>query len=101
MRRPVIEEIATVSAVEPGAAVFPSVDIYDRLTTPMTIVLADDGLYASRRDEVRAIVHAVPGRRLVEISSNHNVPMTRPADLAAVIVDLVRGRASTSAGDAG
>ena len=49
-----MEEIATVSAVEPGAAVFPSVDIYDRLTTPMTIVLADDGLCASRRDEVRA-----------------------------------------------
>jgi hypothetical protein len=89
VRRPVIEEIATVSAVEPGAAVFPSVDTYDRLTNPMTIVLADDGLYTSRRDEVRAIVHAVPGRRLVEISSNYNVPMTRPADLAAVIVDLV------------
>lgn len=101
VRRPVIEEITAVSAVEPGAAVFPSVDIYDRLTTPMTIVLADDGFYTSRRDEVRAIVHAVPGRRLVEISSNHNVPMIRPADLAAVIVDLVRGRDSRSAGDAG
>jgi hypothetical protein len=101
VRRPVIKEIATVSAVEPGAAVFPSVDIYDRLTTPMTIVLASDGLYTSRRDEVRAIVRAVPGRRLVEICSNHNVPMTRPADLAAVIADLLPGRAPTSAGDAG
>ena len=67
----------------------------------MTIVLAGDGLRTSRRDEVRAIVHAVPGRRLTEISSNHNVPMTRPADLAAVIAGLVRGRAPTSAGDAG
>jgi hypothetical protein len=62
--------------------------------------LANDGSCTSRRDEVRDIVHGVPGR-LVQISSNHDVPMTRPADLAAVIVDLVRGRASTSAGDAG
>ena len=92
---------AASGLVEPAAlCVVDGVVLDDRLTTPMTIVLADDGFYTSRRDEVRAIVHAVPGRRLAEISSNHTVPMTRPADLAAVIVDLVRGRASTSGGDA-
>ncbi|MFG2195653.1 alpha/beta fold hydrolase [Streptomyces sp. NPDC048639] len=96
VRQPAIEEIVTVSAVEPGAEVFPSIDVYDRLTCPMTIVLADDGFYASRRDEVRAIVDAAPGRRLADVSSNHNVPMTRPADLAAIILDLVRDRAPTS-----
>jgi pimeloyl-ACP methyl ester carboxylesterase len=101
VRRPVIEEIAAVSAVEPGAAVFPGAGIYDRLTTAMRIVVAGDGLRAARRDEVRSIVRAVPGRRLAEISSNHTVPMTRPADLAAVIAGLVRGRAPASAGDAG
>ncbi len=30
-----------------------------------------------------------PGRSLIDISSNHNVPMTRSADLAAIILDLV------------
>ena len=46
-----VKEVATVSAVEPGAAVFPSNDMYDRLTCPMTIVLAADGFDSSRRDE--------------------------------------------------
>jgi len=96
VRRPTVEEIMTVSAVEPGAAVFPSIDVYDRITCPMTIVLADDGFYASRRDEARAVADAAPGRRLVDIDSNHNVPMTRPADLAAIILGLVRDRAGTS-----
>lgn len=99
VRRPTVEEVATVTAVDPGAEVFPAVDVYDRLTCPMTIVLAEDGFYASRRDEVRAVVDAVPGRRLIDISSNHNVPMTRPADLAAIILDLVRERAAASARD--
>lgn len=97
VRRPAIEEIVAVTAVEPGAEVFPSVEVYDRLTCPMTIVLAEQGFYASRRDEVRAVVDAGPGRRLTDISSNHNVPMTRPADLAAIILDLVRDRAAASA----
>ncbi|MDN3271333.1 alpha/beta hydrolase [Streptomyces sp. MA15] len=99
VRRPAIEEVATVTAVEPDAEVFPAVDLYDRLTCPMTIVLAEDGFYASRRDEVRAVVDAAPDRRLIDISSNHNVPMTRPADLAAIILDLVRDRAAASAGN--
>ncbi|MEZ3179440.1 alpha/beta hydrolase [Streptomyces pimonensis] len=98
VRRPTIEEVATVTAVEPDAEVFPAVDVYDRLTCPMTIVLAEDGFHASRRDEVRAVVDAVPGRRLIDISSNHNIPMTRPADLAAIVLDLVRDRAATSDG---
>ncbi|MEU6956192.1 alpha/beta hydrolase [Streptomyces sp. NPDC045714] len=96
VRRPAIEEIVAVTAVEPGAEVFPSIEVYDRLTCPMTIVLAERGFYASRRDEVRAVADAGPGRRLTDISSNHNVPMTRPADLAAIILDVVRDRAVAS-----
>ncbi|MFE6991303.1 alpha/beta fold hydrolase, partial [Streptomyces pharetrae] len=66
VRRPTIEEVATVTAVEPDAEVFPAVDVYDRLTCPMTIVLAEDGFYASRRDEARAVVDAAPDRRLID-----------------------------------
>jgi pimeloyl-ACP methyl ester carboxylesterase len=99
VRRPAIEEVATVTDVEPGADVFPAVDVYDRLACPMTIVLAEDGFYASRREEVRAVVDAAPGRRLIDIRANHNAPMTRPADLAAIILELVRGRAAPSAGN--
>jgi pimeloyl-ACP methyl ester carboxylesterase len=101
VRRPTVEEIATVTAVRPDADVFPAVDVYDRLACPMTIVLADDGFYSARRDEARAVTDAAPGRRLVRIRSNHNVPMTRPAELAAVILGLVRDRAAASCGDEG
>ncbi|MGW0607957.1 alpha/beta fold hydrolase [Streptomyces sp. NPDC002640] len=94
VRRPAVEEIAAVTAVEPDADVFPSIEVYDRVTCPMTMVLAEHGFYASRRDDVRAVVDAAPGRRLTDVSSNHNVPMTRPADLAAIIHDLVRDRAA-------
>ncbi|MFC9271977.1 alpha/beta fold hydrolase [Streptomyces zhihengii] len=96
VRRPAIEEIVAVTAVEPDAEVFPSIEVYDRLTCPMTIVLAEDGFFASRRDDVRAVVDAVPGRRLIDVDSNHNIPMTRPADLTAIILDLVRDRAAAS-----
>ncbi|MFC4496625.1 alpha/beta fold hydrolase [Streptomyces ovatisporus] len=94
VRQPVIGEIAAVSDVEQCAEVFPSNDVYDRVASPMTIVLAGEGSYAARRDEVQAIADAAPGRRLIDIPSNHNVPMTRPAELAAIILDLVGDRVS-------
>nr|SBO97149.1 FIG01133366: hypothetical protein [Nonomuraea gerenzanensis] len=89
-RRPAIEEIATVSAPSPHAVIYPSVDVYAHVRCPITFVLPDHGFYAQRRDEVQAVVEAAPGRKLVEIAANHNVPMTQPADLATVIVELVR-----------
>jgi pimeloyl-ACP methyl ester carboxylesterase len=89
-RRPAIEEISAVSAADPCAVIYPSVDVYSRLGCPVTFVLPDRGFYAQRRDEVRAVVDADPGRELAEISASHNVPMTRPAELATIIVELVR-----------
>lgn len=89
-RRPTLEEIATVSAPDPRAVIYPSVDVYAHVRCPITFVLPDRGFYARRRDEVQTVVDAAPSRELREITANHNVPMTRPADLAAVIVELVR-----------
>ncbi|MFI6524771.1 alpha/beta fold hydrolase [Streptomyces uncialis] len=37
VRRPAIEEVVTVTAVEPDAEVFPAVDLYDRLTCPIDL----------------------------------------------------------------
>lgn len=53
-------------------------------------MLPDRGLYAQRRDEVLVVVDAAPGRELIEIAANRNVPMTQPAELAAVIAEPVR-----------
>ncbi|SEG84447.1 Pimeloyl-ACP methyl ester carboxylesterase [Thermomonospora echinospora] len=89
-RRPTIEEIATVSAPDPHAVIYPSVDVYAHVRCPITFLLPDRGFYAQRRDEVQAVVDAAPGRELIEIAANHNVPMTQPADLATVIGELVR-----------
>ncbi|WP_106401477.1 alpha/beta fold hydrolase [Actinocorallia populi] len=91
-RRPTIEEIATVSAPDPHAAIYPSVDVYAHVECPITYVLPDRGFYAQRRAEVQALADASPDRELVEVAANHNVPMTRPAETAAVIVELVRRR---------
>lgn len=92
LRRPTPEQIAVISAPGPDAVVYPSVDVYERLTCPLTIVLPDQGLYAARRDEVRALVQDRPERRLVDMHTHHNVPMARPAELARIILDLIRTR---------
>jgi pimeloyl-ACP methyl ester carboxylesterase len=89
LRRPTTEEIATVSSPDPGAPVYPSIDVYERVACPLTIVLADTGFYADRRAELLAVTDA-PGRTLIDIAANHNVPMTRPAELAEIIRELVR-----------
>ena len=93
-RRPTIEEIAAVSAADPHAMIYPSVDVYAHVGLPITFVLPDGGFYANRRDEVQAVVDAAPDRQLVEFAANHNVPMTRPAELAPVILELVRRHTS-------
>ena len=87
-RRPTPEEIAATTTAPIDAPVFPSVDVYDRITCPMTIVLAEQGFYASRREEVAAIVRASPQRHLVDIASGHNVVMTHPRQLAAAITAM-------------
>lgn len=89
VRRPAVEEIGTVSVPDPAAMIYPSVDLYERVRCPMTIVLASDGFYAERYAEVQAITDDQPDRALVCIDSNHNVPMTRPADLASAILHLL------------
>jgi len=70
-----VEEVATVSAMELGAAVFPGIDKYDRLTCPVMIVLAGDGFDVSRRDEQRTIVDAAlsaADRHLLEPQCPHD-----------------------------
>lgn len=89
VRRPTTEEIAAVTDVQREAAVFPSRDLYDRIDCPMRIVLATDGFYAARRPEVEAIVALRPARRLTVVDANHNVPMTRPDQLADIILDVL------------
>ncbi|WP_280401277.1 alpha/beta fold hydrolase [Nocardia carnea] len=89
VRRPTVEEIARTAAPDPEAAVYPSVEVYERIECPLTIVLPTDGFYAPRAAEVRAVVRAGHGRRLIEIDGGHNLPMTRPAELASIILDLV------------
>jgi pimeloyl-ACP methyl ester carboxylesterase len=90
VHRPTIAEIAAVSSADPTARIYPSGDLYQHVMRPLTIVLASDGFYAQRRTEVQAVVDAGPDRALVDIASNHNVPMTRPGDLADIILDLLR-----------
>ncbi|WP_157441553.1 hypothetical protein [Actinoplanes awajinensis] len=54
----------------------------------MTIVLARHGFYADRRDEVTTIVQTTPQRRLVEITSGHNIVRTHPPELTAALTAM-------------
>ncbi len=85
VRRPTLTEITTTANVAMHAPVHPSLDVYDHITCPMTIVLPDQGFYAHRRDEVTTLVAAVPGRRLIDISAGHNAVMTHPQQLITAI----------------
>lgn len=89
LRRPTADQIAVISAPPPDTPVHPSVDVYEQLTCPLTIVLPDEGFYAARRDEVRALVEGRPERALVEMHTHHNVPMAQPQELARIILDSV------------
>lgn len=89
-RRPSLEEITVVSAPDPHAAIYPSMDVYTHIKCPITFVLPGRGIYTQRRDEVQTLVDTAANRELVEISANHNVPMTQPSELAAIVGDVVR-----------
>ncbi|MFE1361579.1 alpha/beta fold hydrolase [Streptomyces harbinensis] len=88
VRRPLIEEIVTLNTANPADPVYPSVDVYDLLHCPFTVVLATRGFYAQRRAEVVALTEARPERTLIDIDSHHNVPTAHPAALAAIIKGL-------------
>lgn len=49
LRRPTTAEITATIATDTGAAVFPSVDVYERITCPLTVVLPSQGFYAAPR----------------------------------------------------
>jgi pimeloyl-ACP methyl ester carboxylesterase len=90
LRRPTLEEIAIVSSPDPDATTYPSLELYASIRCPITFVLASDGFYHRRRDELDRMIAATPGSRRVDIDANHNVPMTRPAELAEVILAAAR-----------
>ncbi|PWV44674.1 alpha/beta fold hydrolase [Nocardiopsis sp. L17-MgMaSL7] len=99
LRRPTPEQVAVISAVAPEAVIHPSLDVYERVTCPLTIVLPEEGFYAGRREEVRAVVAARPERTLVEMRGHHNVTMARPEELARIILDLVNRLPAPESGE--
>ncbi|WP_433832778.1 alpha/beta fold hydrolase [Actinoplanes sp. CA-015351] len=90
VRRPILEEVMVTTTAAPDAPIFPSVDVYERITCPITIVLPGQGFYAPRRAEVAAVVAAGPGRGLVDLPGGHNIVMTHP-DL---VTSAIRNAAS-------
>ena len=91
LRRPTPAEIAATTTAPVDAPIHPSVDVYQLITCPLTLVLADRGFSASRRAEVAAVVAAAPGRRLVDVAAGHNLVMTHPREVTAVIRDAAAG----------
>jgi hypothetical protein len=96
LRRPTQEEIAVVSNAESPARIYPSIDLYDAIRCPVTFAFATRGFYTSKGDALDSVVAAAPDRVRIDVDANHNVPMTRPAELAEIIADVVAstGRAA-------
>ena len=88
LRRPTLNEIATVSAT-PRGPIAPFLNIYDDIEIPMTFVWARRGLSADRYVELQRLADAAPNRRLVSIDASHNVPLQRPDDLAGLILNEI------------
>lgn len=80
----------TVTAPRTGAPQYPSLDLYDAISCPMALVLARRGLYAEKQAALDTVVAASANRKRIDIDANHNVPMTRPLELADIILDVVR-----------
>ncbi|MDQ4092021.1 MAG: alpha/beta hydrolase [Actinomycetota bacterium] len=85
LRCPTLEEIDVVAQPNCAGAIYPSVDIYGRIDRPLSLVLASDGFYAQRHFELDALIQARPKRTLVQVQSNHNVPMTHPQQTANTV----------------
>jgi pimeloyl-ACP methyl ester carboxylesterase len=88
LRRPTMEEIAIVGYPDPVAEIYPSVDIYDKVSVPAAFIFAAKGLYANRRNDVESIVSRKQNRIFVPIESSHNLHMLKPAEVADGIYNL-------------
>ncbi|MCP3803343.1 alpha/beta hydrolase [Allokutzneria sp. A3M-2-11 16] len=71
------------------ADIHPSVEVYDRVTQPLALVLATEGLHANHRDRVEAIAASRANRVFVELACGHNVHLLRPDEVAAVVLELL------------
>lgn len=88
LRRPTLNEIATVSAT-PSGPIAPCLNVYDDIEIPMIFVWARNGLAVDRYAELQRLADAAPNRRLVSINASHNVPLQRPDELAALILNEI------------
>lgn len=95
LRRPSLDEIAVVSNAPPGP-IAPYLSVYEGIDVPMLFIWARKGLSADRYDELRRLAESVPHRRLVAIDSSHNVPLQRPHELAALILNEVETTSSSA-----
>lgn len=85
IRRPTMEEIAMVSVPDSRAEIYPSVDLYGRITVPLGLVLAEEGLYHHREKDLKSIVGNNPDRHFIKLESGHNVHMHKPEAVARFI----------------
>nr|BFF03653.1 hypothetical protein GCM10020241_53280 [Streptoalloteichus tenebrarius] len=88
LRRPTMDEIRRLSRA-PEGEIYPSVEVYDRVTVPMLLVMASQGFYWTRYEQMARVAAAGGNRRLVTVEGGHNLVMQQPERLAEVVVDFV------------
>ena len=88
VRRPTMEEISIVANPDPTAGMYPSVDIYDKVSVPAAFIFATKGLYANRRKDAESVAAQKSNRLFIPVDAAHNLHMQKPAEVAAGILKL-------------
>ncbi|MFH1377164.1 MAG: alpha/beta hydrolase [Planctomycetota bacterium] len=87
LRRPTLDEIDVVRVPDPKSDIFPSVDIYDKISVPAGFVLASKGLYGNRRDDLLAVIRKRTNRYLLDVDCSHNAHLLATDAIAEFILE--------------
>jgi pimeloyl-ACP methyl ester carboxylesterase len=84
-RRPTLEEIRIVGYPDKNARIYPSIDIYNLIETPLVFIHASKGLYANRVEDLKNIVSQRNNRFFYQCDCGHNLCMLKAFEIAEII----------------
>jgi len=85
---PSMEEIEVLSKLDRSHNIFPSVDIYGRVTVPLAFIFASNGIQMLRKNEVQRVAGSQDHFKYYEVDGDHNIHLTNHKQLASLITDF-------------
>jgi pimeloyl-ACP methyl ester carboxylesterase len=84
LRRPTLEEIRCISKPL-DQPIFPSLEIYDLVKTPLILIYATHGLYQDKRQTIEKIASRMSNRKFFALEGRHNIHMSKFQEIAVLI----------------